>query len=442
MYSTNGKLSPPAAENIIVSLRAGTPNINSIIHINVDIEARKAWLDDVKRDLDKYIMNGYSKVRFIKGDYGVGKTHSMSLIMHYARENNYAVSYISADQVRLNRYDEIFSAIVRNLEIKGRKENTLKFLLENFVNKTRRELESRHGLNDQDFIVSETKKRISEFIEQMQKTTYDFKNAMLNYMFNFLEMPSGKDWQTDNENVLRWFSGMKVPLKELKELRIYSLNDKDNSRDSIKSLADIIVNFGFKGMLIVIDEAEQVLYQSTNAAKMANNNIRHILDSVDGGGETHYAERCYILVASTAEMMSNPEKGFKSYTALWDRIGSVLNEPQFAEFINPRSIIIDLDHQKAKVTQADLKKIIDNIIRIHAIAYEWEPGRVINEKIIEGITKKAFDLLKRNTPLRASVKMIIEILDLTNNDNSFIKKFDPSGYVFKPERQNYSKWDD
>jgi len=436
------KLNGPAAENIINSLRSGIPNINSIMHINVDITARKQWLDDIKRDLDSYIKNGYSKVRFINGRYGNGKTHLMNLIKHYAKDLNYVVSSISAESVRLNRYDELYSAIIKNLEIKDRTQNVFKYLIENFVITKKHDLEEKHGTDDQDRIVKDTKTLIKHFTDGLNKSSYNFKNALLKYMNNFIEASPNDDWQVNNETIMRWFHGEKLPSKDIRCYNIYALNDKDNSRDSIKSLCDIVVNLGFNGLLILIDEAERILSQSINVAKNANNNIRHILDSVDGGAEANPSEYCYILIASTPEMMSDKEKGFRSYTALWDRISNGLSGDQFSEYINPKAIIVDLEHAKAQVKIEDLDKILRKIIQIHGKAFTWDAEKIFNERIVSTISKKAYDSIKQNSPLRTAVRRIIEILDLTFNDNSFINTFDASSYNFKPDAPKYSKWDE
>lgn len=430
------------AQQVIESLKSGIPNINSIFSINVDINARKLWFDDISKDMNGYIKNGGSKVRFINGRYGNGKTHILSMIKYESKKLNYVVSYVSAECVKLSRYDELYREIIKNLETKDRQENVFKFLIENYVIGIKKRLEHEYDdEEDQMGFSKELKRRIKEFTGKLTKSSANFQSALKHYMVNFIEAPTQKDWESENETILRWFNGEKIPLKDLRPFQIYALNDKDNARESIKALSDILKIMGFSGIIVLIDEAERILTQSKTVAQTAYNNIRHLLDSVDGGGEINHAESCYIFIASTPEML-NEKNGYQSYTALYDRIKPGLAAKSFSkDLINPRAIIVDLENDNAQVKVEDLEKIINKIITIHSIAYEWEPEKIIKEGTVSQIAKRAYDYSEQKAPLRATVEMMVEMLDIGQNNNEYLKNFNPKDYSFKPDNVTSSLWD-
>ncbi len=428
------------AQKIIESLKSGIPNINSISSINVDIPARKMWFDDVTRDLESYIKSGGSKVRFISGSYGNGKTHLLSMIKQKAKEMQYAVSYVTAECVRMNRYDELYREIMKNLEVKNRQENVFKFLIENKALAIKEEVKEAFEDRNQFELSKEVRRKIKEFAGNLAKSSANFQSAIKHYMTNFVEASNQKDWEAENETILRWFHGEKLPLREVRLFQIYALNDKDNARESIKSLTDIVRALGFAGIIILIDEAERILTQSKTVAQAAYNNIRHLLDSVDGGGEINHAESCYIFIASTVEMLRE-KNGYQSYTALYDRIKTGLAGEYLGNLINPRAIIIDLENELAQVKIEDLEEIIRKIIRIHGIAYQWEPSEYFDSDVIHEVAQRAFEFRAQKAPLRASVELMVEILDIGQFNPDHLKSLNVRKFVLKSDTIKTSLWE-
>jgi len=426
------------SQEIIESLKSGIPNISAVSYINVDIAARKLWFDDIVNNLENFIKKGGSKVRFINGQYGNGKTHLLSMIKHKAKELNYAVSYVNAEDIKLSRYDELYKGIIKYLETKDNKDNVFKILIEKFSLKIKQDVEKQFDdSDDQSEYHKEIKRKIKDFLSKLTKCSANFQSALKNYMINYIEAPNEKDWENENETILRWFSGEKLPLKEIRAFQIYALNDKDNARESIKAVIDILKNIGYSGLVILVDEAERILSQSPTVSKNAYNNIRHILDSADGGGEINHAESCYIFIASTPEMLDD-KKGYKSYPALYDRIKQGLASKTFENLINPRANIVDLEKDEAQVQEENLIEIMDKIIKIHSIAYDWiPPEKIISKRSIKELAKKSYNIRSQMAPLRATVKMMVEILDIAQSHPSF----EPNDYILKPDTQEIKLWD-
>ncbi len=85
------QLQPFEARSIIEELRKGSVPIEYVPLFTV---GRRNWLEFIEDDLEHYISQGGTKVRFISGDYGDGKTHFMSLVRHLAMVKGFAVSFV------------------------------------------------------------------------------------------------------------------------------------------------------------------------------------------------------------------------------------------------------------------------------------------------------------------------------------------------------------
>jgi hypothetical protein len=103
------------AEHIIESLREGIPPMGFTLPFTV---GRKGELAELKGTLTGNTVAGSG--RFLKANYGSGKSHLLKVIREMALDEGYAVSYITMDAqggVRGNRMDQVFEAVCRGIEV-------------------------------------------------------------------------------------------------------------------------------------------------------------------------------------------------------------------------------------------------------------------------------------------------------------------------------------
>lgn len=108
-------LTPEEAERIIESLRMGVPPMGFTLPFTV---GRKAELAELKRTLTGDVVAGSG--RFLKANYGSGKSHLLKVIREMALDAGYAVSFITMDAsggVRGNRMDQVLEAVCRGIEL-------------------------------------------------------------------------------------------------------------------------------------------------------------------------------------------------------------------------------------------------------------------------------------------------------------------------------------
>ena len=67
--------------------------------------------------LQEYIKNGGSKIKFITGRTGSGKTHFLKLIASIAREENYKTVQFSAKNIWMHDFKEIYVEIFKQCNI-------------------------------------------------------------------------------------------------------------------------------------------------------------------------------------------------------------------------------------------------------------------------------------------------------------------------------------
>ena len=106
-------LTQDTALQLIGRLKQGRNVIFGADLFSVGRETLIKGADQVYDDLEH---TGDSVVRFIRGDYGVGKTNFAARIFHGALRWGWIGVYVElSEQVRLNEFHEVFSEIVKNM---------------------------------------------------------------------------------------------------------------------------------------------------------------------------------------------------------------------------------------------------------------------------------------------------------------------------------------
>src|ERR671919_2874900 len=107
------ELQPVEARTIIEHLRRGSVPIAQVPCFTV---GRERWLSIIEDDLAHYISAGGTKVRFLNGDYGDGKTHFLSIIQHLAAQAGFAVSFVVLTrEVPMQKFELVYREIAPKL---------------------------------------------------------------------------------------------------------------------------------------------------------------------------------------------------------------------------------------------------------------------------------------------------------------------------------------
>lgn len=103
------------SQRVIESLRKGIPPDGCVRQFTV---GRTSEISQITRRLEE----GKPGALLLKANYGSGKTHLLRFIREHAIDQGFAVSSVSLDckaAVRFNRMDQIFGSTLRNIELPG-----------------------------------------------------------------------------------------------------------------------------------------------------------------------------------------------------------------------------------------------------------------------------------------------------------------------------------
>ena len=386
------QLKPFEARAIIEDLRKGSVPIEYVPFFTV---GRQNWLKFIGEDLDNYIAEGGAKVRFINGDYGDGKTHFMSVIRHLALEKKFAVSFVVLTrEVPIHKFEIVYQTIVRQLC--GSFDGTgIRQLVDDWVENLKTDLTDDAPLEEQLFSVGESLRALSGM-------DLNFANALIGLADNRLRpLEAGEDEEArayQREILYQWFEGARVSKRDLKPFQIFEALDKTNSKRLLTSLIVFLRHLNYKGLVLLMDELETVIAQSTTIRNASYENVRLLIDNAEQASYLH-------IFMSIIPDVTLSEKGFKSYDALWSRVRSIGESKR----LNYRSVLIDL--HRTPLETSELVNLGLCLKRIHELSYRWDAQGQVDEALLKKMcaAQQRMGLLSE---VRLYIKQVIRILDM------------------------------
>lgn len=356
------------------NLRMGFPPDSAEVLSKITV-GKDLWLDFLgKFYIDGYIKAGGSKVKLLIGGEGSGKTHYLYFIKHEALKRGYLASYIDASSIRLQHFNNLYTAIVNSVDIEG--------IIESYKNKVISEL----GYQPQDIPAdvkfldwTDQQGRIKEIVrrdirietEQLignKKIDSTFAIAIMQLCLDAFGVVSLADRGGGRDIILSWLKGEATDMRIMRRYHIFSRINKYNSRDMLRSILELGRLVGFGGLVVCIDHLEDLLARDayTNRYKYsriarddAYESIRQLIDDIDN------LEGILFVMASRPELLHDETRGVRSYEALWMRLQNEIVSEQFNKF----SDIINLYLISDELLRAE--RLSEFQTNIASLCQEW-----------------------------------------------------------------------
>lgn len=244
-------IDPVLAENIIENLRFGVVPQRGTLLLST---GREQLLSDLEGELEK-ISKGASGLQILNGAYGMGKSFILSILREFAFRQNFAVSYVTLTRRECPLYDfaSIYRYIIRGIRVAERQTTpALEVVLQKWAECVRTS-------------VGERSRAPWSFLE----ISRPMKDALAVYFESYY-----RNRPIEYEKALAWLRGDIAQLTEARKLGIGVVIDQSNALSIMGDWSKIIREIGYKGLVILLDEAEQVpSYYQRDLQKLACDNL-------------------------------------------------------------------------------------------------------------------------------------------------------------------------
>lgn len=408
----------PLARALVRSLTRGTAIAQGVRYIHV---GHDQWLAAQHELLDEIGEDGHSETKFVRGAYGAGKSHFLSVVQDRARDAGWMTSHIECkvDKVQIDRFETLYPNIASKLLSQdlldaraqspdGLEVDPMRFLLERW---TRLQLRAagvkENGLTkpfdaDNRLYLQFQKRLLTSNLPP------DFARALAGFARGSLI----DDFETTNA-VAGWLRGVgekvRVPNTYLQkpnpsakggsvtELRPIG---KGTAHDAMRGLLWLVRAAGYHGLVLCIDEVEELAKLGTK--KRQDQALQALREYVDhAGGEGGYRHLCMYL-AATPEMFEG-EQYFPRYDALATRIQALSPE------LNWRAPVIDLD--RTPLEPGQMREMALRIWGVHRAAYGSLPTGGFGPEFVSALVTKIVDTKMRIAKPRLLARVMIDELE-------------------------------
>ena len=296
----------------------------------------------------EYIRDGGSKIKFITGRPGSGKTHFLKLMTAVADKENYKTAQFSAKDIWLHDFKDIYVEIFRQCDVMACLAAVSRKVVQQMgfeYEKIPEGMRFIDYLSQIDSVDAITKREIRTLL---RKTFLD--NPLMDNNFALAcSMLTGSILgypileEQNKELLMAWLEGDRsIKLSQLRALDFYpSRITKYKARHMLRSLAELVRMGGHSGLFVTIDDMEILTSRSSLEAihytkvkrEDTYESVRQLIDDIDS------MKNIMFVYAFDRELLDNENAGIKSYQALWMRIQNEIVGERFNRFAD----MIDMD---------------------------------------------------------------------------------------------------
>jgi hypothetical protein len=395
--------------NIINALRRGTVPAGGLERIAVGLEVEE---EVIGKQLD-YVAQGGGDEKFIRGEYGSGKTFLVARSLEIARGKGFITSHVTiSSSAPLYKIKSIYQQVCAGLRSRE-EEHALKSIVDNWLFAIEERILSVSGNTLAD---TELEEATGREIEASLAGISEVNSALAAALRTYYKANNTGDFQLA-QAALGWLSAEPNIGRDFKQ----KAGIKGDIDDSIaflflRGLVAVIHGAGYSGIVIAVDEMETTQGLQRREREKGYHTLVQIIDALDRGE----MPRCYFLFTGTPAMYDG-SRGIRSVPPLYDRI-SIIQTDQFKNPRQPQIVLSRFDTGK-------LELVALRVLDVYAQAYSEPDRERVSHRFIRAMIKKITTRFGGRVDVipRIFLKEFVDMLDKCE----LYEEFNPwDGYEF------------
>jgi hypothetical protein len=262
-------------QHLFEALRKGLVPEHGLDAFAIGIEKQRS---EMARQLE-LAANGEGTIKFIRGGYGCGKTFLARLTISDAQAAGFATSFVvvSDNDLRFQRFDDVYRKVMTELGTKVCARGALGDILDRWIGNVEEGLiAAGESDSDPDF---DDKVRSRLDADLYAATGGHAPQDFVRVIQTIFDLKQRGDAVAAGA-LISWLSGSgNVSAAAKKAAGIKGDIESRNALDYLRGVLEIIKAAGYRGLLIVIDEAETILRMRKDSRHKSLNGIRQIADA-------------------------------------------------------------------------------------------------------------------------------------------------------------------
>lgn len=332
-------------DHVFEALRKGLVPERGIDAFAVGIEKQR---HELQRQLH-HVTNDEGSIKFLRGGYGCGKTFMARLAILDAQTQGFATSFVvvSDSDLRFHRFDDVYRKIMLELGTSACPRGALNDILDRWIGRVEDALiKAGTDENAPDFDAT-VAKRLSDDLASLTggKAPADFARV-IETVFQLKQRGEAAEAGA----LISWLSGSgNVAASAKRAAHIKGDISSRDALDYLRGVLEITKAAGYKGLLVVIDEAETILRMRSDSRHKSLNGIRQIADAAGA-----YPGLLW-LFTGTPEFYDT-RHGVAGLTPLHERI-RFLKQGHYASLRQPQLELTPFDAPRLRAVALRLREL-------------------------------------------------------------------------------------
>ncbi len=298
------------ATSIVNALRSGLVPAQGLEHFVTGLDPLIAAVDE---ELN-FVAKGKGAAKWIRGEYGTGKTFAARYLCAHARQRKFATAevQISINDTPLHHLETVYRRLIERLETDADGPNAFQAIVEAWLYQIGDEVMRLDGIAEDDpTFASATERRLEDKLADLSRRNPAFAQVLRAYHRAVHE----GDFATA-QGLLAWLAGQ--PHTETAVLRAAGTRGKVDGQASLTFLAGLLQllrQSGYDGLVVVLDEVETIQRMNVQTREKALNALRQLMDTL----AKEELPGLYLVITGTRDFFEG-YKGIKSLAPLYQRV--------------------------------------------------------------------------------------------------------------------------
>lgn len=317
----------PESAAIVAALRSGLVPSQGLELFATGLDSLQ---DAVNQELD-FVRSGKGLSKWIRGEYGTGKTFAARYLCARARKRRFATSevQISINDTPLHHLETVYRRLIERLETDADGPNAFRAVVEAWLYQIGDEVMRLRGLSEDDpGFADATEQRLEDKLSDLSKRNAAFAQVLRAY---HRAMHEG-DFATA-QGLLAWLAGQ--PHTDRSILKAAGTRGKIDGQASLTFLAGLLQllrQSGYEGLIVVLDEVETVQRMNSQTREKSLNALRQLMDML----AKDELPGLYLITTGTRDFFEG-YKGLKALQPLYQRVQvSFGDDPRFDNLRAPQ----------------------------------------------------------------------------------------------------------
>ncbi len=308
------------SREIVSALRSGVVPRRGLSHFATGLEPlAKAVLDELD-----FVAGGKGQSKWIRGEYGTGKTFAARYLCSEARAKGFATAevQISINDTPLHHLETVYRRLVERLETAADGSNAFQAVVDGWLFQLGEEVRRVKGLAEDDPAFADaTEERLEDKLADLSRRNPAFAQVLRGYH----RALHGGDFATA-QGLLAWLAGQPhTDRSVMSEAGVRGKIDGQAALTFLGGILQLLRQSGYPGLVVVLDEVETIQRMNSQTRMKALIALRQLMDML----ASEDLPGLYVIVTGTRDFYEG-YKGLKQEPALYQRVNVKFDDdPRF-----------------------------------------------------------------------------------------------------------------